>query len=76
MWGLSTPVPRHSYRVGANAGGRWEEVVNSDVPLYGGSGQGNIGGVDAAPLPWHGRNYMLNITVPPLGMVAFKRKRG
>jgi hypothetical protein len=32
--------------------------------------------VDAAPVPWHGRNYLLNITVPPLGMVAFKRKRG
>jgi 1,4-alpha-glucan branching enzyme len=71
-----TPVPRHNYRIGVNEGGRWEEVLNSDAPIYGGSGQGNIGGVHAAPLPWHGRNYMLNITVPPLGMVAFKRKRG
>ena len=39
-----TPVPRHNYRVGAPAGGHWREVLNSDAPLYGGSGQGNVGG--------------------------------
>jgi 1,4-alpha-glucan branching enzyme len=36
-----TPVPRHNYRVGAPEGGFWKEVLNSDAPLYGGSGQGN-----------------------------------
>ncbi len=45
-----TPVPRHNYRVGAPSGGYWKEVLNSDAPLYGGSGQGNIGGVEANPL--------------------------
>jgi 1,4-alpha-glucan branching enzyme len=69
-----TPVPRHNYRVGVPGGGLWEEVLNSDAPLYGGSGQGNFGGVTAAPLPCHGRDYLLNVTVPPLGMVVFKRR--
>jgi 1,4-alpha-glucan branching enzyme len=69
-----TPVPRHNYRIGVPAGGRWEEILNSDAPLYGGSGQGNIGAVDAAPVGWHGRPYLLNITVPPLGMVVFRRR--
>jgi 1,4-alpha-glucan branching enzyme len=69
-----TPVPRHNYRVGVPRGGQWDEVLNSDAPLYGGSGQGNFGGVTAAPVPCHGRDYLLNITVPPLGMVVFKRK--
>jgi 1,4-alpha-glucan branching enzyme len=69
-----TPVPRHNYCVGVPAGGRWEEVLNSDAPLYGGSGQGNLGGVDAGPVPSHGRPYLLTITVPPLGMVVFKRR--
>jgi 1,4-alpha-glucan branching enzyme len=68
-----TPVPRHNYRVGVPEGGVWAEVLNSDAPLYGGSGQGNLGGVQAAPVPWHGRSYLLNVTVPPLGMVVFKR---
>jgi 1,4-alpha-glucan branching enzyme len=67
-----TPVPRHNYRVGAPWGGYWKEALNSDAPLYGGSGQGNIGGVEAAPLPNHGRPYSLNLTLPPLGMVVFQ----
>ena len=69
-----TPVPRHNYRVGAPQGGRWEEVLNSDAPLYGGSGQGNLGGVNAAPVSCHGRDYMLTVTAPPLGMVVFKKQ--
>jgi 1,4-alpha-glucan branching enzyme len=69
-----TPVPRHNYQVGVPEGGHWAELLNSDAPLYGGSGQGNFGGVDAAPVSCHGRPYMLTITVPPLGMVVFKRK--
>jgi 1,4-alpha-glucan branching enzyme len=70
-----TPVPRHNYQVGVPHGGRWDEVLNSDAPLYGGSGQGNLGGVEAAPLSSHGRDHLLTITLPPLGMVAFKRRR-
>jgi 1,4-alpha-glucan branching enzyme len=71
-----TPVPRDNYRVGVPQGGWWDEILNSDAPLYGGSGQGNLGGHGAAPVPCHGRPYLLNITVPPLGMVVFKRRPG
>lgn len=70
-----TPLPRHNYRVGVPRGGQWREILNSDAPLYGGSGQGNLGEVTAAPVPCHGRPYLLNITIPPLAVVAFKRKR-
>ena len=45
----SRPIPRHNYRVGVPRGGHWEEVLNSDAPLYGGSGQGNIGGAADRP---------------------------
>jgi 1,4-alpha-glucan branching enzyme len=69
-----TPVPRHDFRVGVPHAGRWEEILNSDAPLYGGSGQGNLGGVDAEPMPWHGRGQSLTLSLPPLGMVVFKRK--
>src|ERR1019366_4167191 len=67
-----TPVPRFGYQVGVPQGGYWEELVNSDAPLYGGSGQGNLGGAYASPTPWHGRSHQLNVTLPPLGMVVFK----
>jgi 1,4-alpha-glucan branching enzyme len=69
-----TPVPRYDYRIGVNQGGRWDEIVNSDAPLYGGSGQGNYGGADAEPAGWHGRPFVLTVTLPPLGMVMFKHR--
>jgi 1,4-alpha-glucan branching enzyme len=67
-----TPVVRQNYRVGVPREGYWKEILNSDVPLYGGSGQGNFGGLSTAPLSIHGRPYSLNITLPPLGMVVFQ----
>jgi 1,4-alpha-glucan branching enzyme len=67
-----TPVPRADYRIGVPWGGRWSEVLNSDASLYGGSGQGNLGGADAAPTPTHGRSHSITIGLPPLGVVAFR----
>ena len=67
-----TPVPRHNYRLGVPFGGRWLEVLNSDAPDYGGSGQGNLGGVDSAPIPWHGHYHSLTLTLPPLGCLFMK----
>ena len=66
-----TPVPRPNYRVGAPRGGFWREVLNSDAAVYGGSGWGNMGGVDAVQIPMHGRPYSLTLTLPPLTAVFF-----
>jgi 1,4-alpha-glucan branching enzyme len=68
-----TPVPRYAYRVGVSEGGWWNEVLNSDAADYGGTGYGNLGGVDAPPIPAHGRPYSLLLTLPPLGALVFKR---
>jgi len=67
-----TPVPRHNYRIGVPRGGHWAELLNSDALVYGGSGQGNLGGIDAAPVAAHGRFHSINATLPPLGIVVFK----
>jgi 1,4-alpha-glucan branching enzyme len=67
-----TPVPRHSYQVGVPRGGFWAEALNSDAPLYGGSGQGNLGGVHASPVGAHGRFHSLSLTLPPLAVVVFR----
>jgi 1,4-alpha-glucan branching enzyme len=64
-----TPQPRYNYQVGVPTGGRWREVLNSDAAIYGGSAQGNMGGVDATPIPMHGRRWSVNLTLPPLGAV-------
>jgi 1,4-alpha-glucan branching enzyme len=69
-----TPVSRHNYRVGVPIDGFWREALNSDAQDYGGSGQGSLGGVEASPIPFHGRPYSLNITLPPLSAVFFKNQ--
>jgi len=67
-----TPVPRYNYRLGAPGGGIWLEILNSDARDYGGSGQGNLGALEAAPVPSHGSSYSLNLTLPPLAIVFLK----
>ncbi|UCF39144.1 MAG: 1,4-alpha-glucan branching protein GlgB [Acidobacteriota bacterium] len=67
-----TPVPRHNYRIGAPKRGLWQEILNSDAESYGGSGQGNMGGVKTTPISCHGHPYSLNLTLPPLGSVFLK----
>jgi len=66
-----TPMPRLNYRVGVPRGGWWRELLNGDATVYGGSGQGNLGGVEAAPVPFHGRPVSLNLTLPPLCALFF-----
>ena len=71
-----TPVPRHNYQIGIPQAGRWLELVNSDAPLYGGSGQGNLGGVDAVPISVHGHRHSLTLTLPPLAALFLKPAPG
>ena len=62
-------VPHLEYKVGLPRAGRWREVLNTDAVVYGGSGVGNLGGVDATDEPWHGRPASAVVTLPPLGVI-------
>jgi 1,4-alpha-glucan branching enzyme len=62
-------VPHEGYRIGLPRTGRWEEVINTDSELYGGSGVGNLGEVTAEDVPWHGFNASASLRIPPLGAV-------
>jgi len=68
-----TPVPRDNYKVGIPMGGFWREVLNSDAQEYGGSGHGNLGGQEAAPVPLQGKYFSLSLVIPPLAVLFFKR---
>jgi 1,4-alpha-glucan branching enzyme len=70
-----TPVPRHNYRVGVPSAGMWRELLNSDADVYGGSGLGNYGSVEAAPVAYQGHRWSLMLTLPPLSAVFFKPDR-
>ena len=68
----ATPVVRGGYRVGVNAPGFYEEVLNTDAETYGGSNVGNWGGRHAEHWAWQGRPYSIVIDVPPLSVSGFK----
>jgi 1,4-alpha-glucan branching enzyme len=68
-----TPIPRQSYRIGVPRPGFWREILNGDAQHYGGSGWGNLGGQEAAPVGAHGRLYSLALTLPPLSALFFRR---
>jgi len=67
-----TPVPREQYRLGVPKPGYYQEVLNSDSEVYGGSNMGNGGGVQTEAKPWMGRNDSVTLTVPPLGAVVLR----
>lgn len=71
-----TPQTHFNYGIGVPEGGIWTEVLNSDNQDYNGSGQMNPGGLEAQQVPLHGYEHSLHLTIPPLGIIIFKRKDG
>jgi 1,4-alpha-glucan branching enzyme len=65
-----TPVPREAYRIGVPRGGRWRERLNSDAADYGGSGQGNLGALEAVFRAAHGHDHSLDVRLPPLAVLV------
>ncbi len=69
-----TPVVRYGYCIGVPSRGFWRELLNSDATEYGGSGVGNLGGVEAEAVPCHSRICSLTLTLPPLGVLFLQRE--
>ena len=67
-----TPVPRQNYRIGVPYQGHWREALNSDAELYGGSGYGNMGGLETVPIQSHNQPCSLTLTLPPLAILFFR----
>lgn len=67
-----TPVQRGGYRIGVPRAGYYKEILNSDSEVYGGGNRGNAGGVWSMPIPWQGKHQLLELTLPPLGLIVLK----
>ena len=67
-----TPVLRENYRIGLPRAGKWREVLNSDAAIYGGSNQGNLGGVRAENMPCHNQLCSAEFRLPPLGVLVLQ----
>jgi 1,4-alpha-glucan branching enzyme len=70
-----TPVPRHGYVVGVPPAASYAEILNSDAAVYGGTNLGNGGAVVPEPVPAHGFEQSLRLTLPPLGFLLLKPVR-
>ncbi len=71
--GNCTPVLREAYRVGVPEPGAYREVLNSDAEHYGGSNAGSLVPLEAEKIPWNKQPYSLNLRLPPLGAIFYKR---
>lgn len=67
-----SPTPHENYRIGLPISGRWIEVLNTDADVYGGSGVGNLGGVEAVEVPWQGRPASAQLVLPPLAAIYLR----
>jgi len=68
-----TPVPRYGYRIGLPEAGCYQEVINSDSEVYGGSNLGNAGQLHSEPQTWMNRPVSVEMTLPPLGFLVLKK---
>jgi len=67
-----TPVPRKNYRIGLPFRGKWKEALNSDAAKFGGGGNQNDKALPSNKVKWHGRDYSLSLTLPPLSVVVLE----
>jgi 1,4-alpha-glucan branching enzyme len=68
------PVTRNEYRIGVPEKGTYYEVFNSASEKYGGEGITNIS-VKAEPIPMHGYDYSIEIKIPSLSVMFFKKRK-
>ena len=64
-----TPVYRENYAVKLPTEGRWREILNTDADIYGGSGKGNGGRVQAVNA---GGTIVASLTLPPLAVIMLE----
>ena len=68
-----TPVPRHGFRLGVPRAGQWDETINSDLSIYGGSGLAN-GSLSTDAISAHHKHQSVVLTLPPLSTVILTQR--
>ncbi len=66
---------RENYLLAVPFAGEYVEIFNSHSPAYNGWDILNTGGIEAREQEVCGRPYAITLTLPPLGVLYFKRRR-
>lgn len=67
-----TQMVRKNYRIGVPRKGKLKEIFNSDSIKYQGSNVENINDVKIESSPYDGRDYSVEIVIPPLSVTVYK----
>jgi 1,4-alpha-glucan branching enzyme len=67
-----TQVVRENYRIGLPQKGKLVEIFNSDATIYGGSGVSNPNKLKIEASPYDGREYSIELLLPPLSVTVYK----
>ena len=67
-------MPRQGYEFGVPEEGFYEEILNTDSELFGGIEHGQRRLVSSRPVPKHNRPNSIAVTLPPLAVVAFRKR--
>ncbi|MGK0253741.1 MAG: 1,4-alpha-glucan branching enzyme [Mariniflexile sp.] len=68
------PTLRENYCIGVPKKGKLIEIFNSDSKEFGGSGVSNNKELSAKKNTWNGKEYSIEITLPPLAVTIFQYK--
>jgi 1,4-alpha-glucan branching enzyme len=74
-----TPETYSGYRIGVPQRETYREILNSDAPLFGGSGVINKRMIKAEEINFHGRPYSIEMNIPPFGISILrpvKKRKG
>ncbi|WP_310379936.1 1,4-alpha-glucan branching protein GlgB [Flavobacterium sp.] len=67
-----TQVVRENYRIGMPKKGKLTQIFNSDATIYGGSGIETAAKLAIEASPYDGRDYSIELLLPPLSVTVFK----
>jgi 1,4-alpha-glucan branching enzyme len=67
-----TQVVRQNYRIGLPKKGKLSEIFNSDAAIYSGSGVKNSNKLTIERMPYDGRDYSIELLLPPLSVTVYK----
>lgn len=67
-----TPEIRENYTIGVHKNGKWEEIFNSDLNKFYGSGVKNENMIKSSIKKSHNKNYSIKLTLPPLSVIVLK----
>jgi len=70
-----TPTPHTHYRFGVPESGTYVRVLGSDDARWGGSGYSEYERVKTDDVPYHGRRYSVEVSLPPLSATVLVPER-